>query len=149
MLTILRSASAAIIVGGLFLAGCSTSAEVSNPFDENTSSEAQLAAFAASSQFPNQEASNDLTATALVHRDTGMIQIINASNKPLTNAKVWVNGQFVTKVNSIPANGSVRIPRSQFYDQTGRTLSGTNTTAQRIQLQTSDNLYNLQGPVFD
>jgi hypothetical protein len=87
---------AAIALAGFILVGCSTSASVDNPFKGDDTQKTQLAAFAAQSQYPNKQASDDLRATALVNRKDGTIKIINSTSQALTDAKVWVNGAYVT-----------------------------------------------------
>jgi hypothetical protein len=109
----------------------------------------ERAAFAATAHYPNEmQASNDLKATALVGRSAGSIKIANASDQPIRDAKLWVDGRYVVQINDLPAHGTVTLNRTEFADRDGK-LPADLKGVRQVQLQTKDNLYNLQGPVFD
>jgi hypothetical protein len=143
--------TASLLLSGALLAGCSAEGGVANPFANRGAAEqrAQLAAYAASQQYPDQEASDDLPVTALVNRKADTIQLINPTTQPIGQGTLWVNGQFAAPITGIPANGSVRIDRKDLYDQTGQTLTRTLTSANRIELQSGDRFHRLHGPVFE
>ena len=152
----LRHVLPALLLGGLCAtigAGCSAGASFDPKFGRNDTTDAQrtqLAAFAAQQQYPRDaSASNDLRAAVLINRENNTLRILNFSDRPLNDAVVWVNGAFVHRVAAIPPNGSVTIPRDQFYDSNGRSLANQSTTANRVQVQLGDQLYNLQGPVYE
>ena len=134
-------------------AGCSAGASFDPKFgrdNDNDAQRTQLAAFAAQQQYPRDaRASDDLRAAALIDREDNTLRILNFSDRPLNDAVVWVNGAFVHRVASVPPNGSVTIPRGQFYDANGRSLANQATSANRVQIQWGDELYNLQGPVYE
>ena len=137
---------AAGLAGGV--AGCSTSADV-HPFASNGDEKAQLAAFAAKSEYPNVQASDDLKASAIVSRDKNQIKVVNSTDQSLTNVKVWVHGAYVAPVTQIPAHGLVTLERKDFYDRNGQTLADVKTPPAKIQLQTQDRFFNLEGPAFE
>ena len=139
----------AIALAGAILAGCSTSASVENPFKGDDTQKTQLAAFAAQSQYPNKQASDDLRAAALVDRKEGTIKIINSTSQSLTDAKLWVNGAFVTHVDTVPARGIVTIKRENLYDHNGIPLAKANAGISKVQLEVGDKFYNLEGPAFE
>ena len=141
--------AAAIALAGFILVGCSTSASVENPFKGDDTEKTQLAAFAAQSQYPNKQASDDLRATALINRKDGTIKIINSTNQALTDARLWVNGAFVTHVDTIPARGMLTIKRENLYDSHGISLAKSNAGITKVQLEAGDKFYNLEGPVFE
>jgi len=140
----------AVMTAGL-LVGCQAGAS----FDpqsgrQSESDQTQLAAYAASSQYPRDaEPSDDLRAAALINRGDNTIRILNFGDRPLNDAVVWVNGAFVGRAASIPPNGSITLSRTEFYDATGRSLASQATSANRVQIQWADQLYNLQGPVYE
>jgi hypothetical protein len=104
-------------------------------------------AFASTARFPNDmRASDDLRATAMVGRDG--IKIANATDQEIKDAKLWVDGTYVTQVNSIPAHSVVTVKRSELSDRNGN-LPTDMQGIKNLQLQTHANLYNLQGPVFE
>jgi len=139
----------AIALAGAILAGCSTSASVDNPFKGDDTQKTQLAAFAAQSQYPNKQASDDLRVAALVDRKEGTIKIINSTSQALTDAKLWVNGAFVTHVDTIPARGMLAIKRENLYNREGLSLAKANAAVSKVQLESGDKFYNLEGPAFD
>jgi hypothetical protein len=151
----LRHTLPALLLGSLALAGigCSAGAEFDPQFgssDQKAGQRTQLAAYAAQQQYPRDAtASDDLRAAALIDREKNTIRILNFSDRPLNDAVVWVNGAFVHRVETIPPNGSRTLSRAQFYDATGRSLAGQSTTANRVQIQWGEELYNLQGPVYE
>jgi hypothetical protein len=142
-----------ILLGALTLAlpmGCRTEAEVRSPFGSTQGQRAELAAYAASQEYPaDAEASDELRAAALVDRRANTIKIVNFSDQPIRDADVWVNGNFLHRVPSVPPNGSVTVHRNQFYDARGQNLAGVQTAATRVQIASGDELYNLLGPVFE
>jgi len=114
-----------------------------------TKADPERAAFATTAHYPNDlQASNDLKATALVERSAGSIKIANASDQPIRDAKLWVDGRYVVQVNDLPAHGTLSVNRTEFSDREGK-LPADLKGVRQVQLQTKDNLYNLQGPVFD
>jgi len=143
-----RTIMTALLLTGL--AGCSASVDSKVGQSESDSSQerTQLAAYAATAQFPRDvQPSKELPVGAVVGGDT--IKIHNYSDQPLRDANVWVNGAFVRRVATIAPMGVVSIKRSQFYDATGRTLASQQTTITRVQVQAGDTVYNALGPVSD
>jgi len=139
----------AIALAAFILAGCSSSASVKNPFKSDDSHRTQLAAFAAQAQYPNKQASDDLAVAALIKGKDGDIKILNTTQQAITDAKVWVNGSFVTHVDTIPAKGTVMIKREDLFNRDGISLAKSNTAINRIQLESGDKLYNVHGPAFE
>jgi len=139
----------AIALGAFILAGCSTSASVQNPFKSDDTQKTQLAAFAAQAQYPNKQPSDDLRVTALVDKKDGTIKIINTTQQALTDSKLWVNGAFVTHIDTIPAKGTLTIKRENLYNRDGIPLSKANVGINSAQLEMGGKLYNLEGPAFE
>ena len=111
----------------------------------------QLAAFAAreENQYPSTRPTDDVRASAVVDAESGALKIYNFSDEPLTDVKVWVNGQYLHRVDRIPAGASVTLDRSQFYDREGMNLAQRTTPINQVQIQSGDRLQNLQGPLFE
>jgi hypothetical protein len=124
-------------------------AEVRTPDNANASGKAdpERMAFASTARFPSDmRASDDLRATAMIGRDG--IKIANATDQEIKDAKLWVDGTYVTQVNSIPAHSVVTVKRTALSDRSGN-LPGDLQGVTQLQLETHANLYNLQGPVFE
>lgn len=109
---------------------------------------AQYAAFAARSKLPDG-AADGLQATAVVNRDDETIRVLNPTDCSIRNAKLWVNGNFVTPVENVPSYGAVTLERDEFFDASGRPLTESDTTVRTVQLEEGGKLYNLLGPVFE
>jgi hypothetical protein len=101
-----------LVAGGLLAGGSSTTPNT--PYTGTP----QLAAYAATAEYPTtEEASTDIQATALVNGKGQTIQIVNASDKNLSQANVWVNKSFVARVNSLPAHSTVALKYDSFYNR--------------------------------
>src|SRR5215212_6269094 len=125
--------AAAIALAGLVLVACSTSAEVKNPFKGNDTQRTQLAAFAAQSQYPTKQASDDLAVAALIKGKDGDIKILNTTQQAINDAKVWVNGAYVTHIDTIPARGTTTVQRDNLFNRDGISLSKSNPAISRAQ----------------
>lgn len=136
-----------LIAAAALAVGCSTSAEVENPFNDHSTSETRMAAFAAKAEYPGDAKAQDIKATALISQSGDKIQIINASDQSLKDVNVWLDGRFVAKVNSIPASSTISLDRSRFYDDRGTSLSDVKQPISRVEIESGGTLYRLQGPV--
>ena len=68
----------------------------------------------------------------------------------MNDADVWVNGTYVYRANAIPPKGSVTLPLKAFYDRDGRALATAKSVGiDRVQIEVGDDLYNLDGPVYE
>ena len=93
----LRQTLAVLAVAAL--AGCSSS---NGPYGSTNPPEPQLAAYAASSQFPSDtKPRTDMHIGALIDKNRD-IKIANFTDKPLHDVKVWVNGNLRLQVGRDP-----------------------------------------------
>jgi hypothetical protein len=109
----------------------------------------QLAAYAGNAKYPNVTPVNDLRAAAIVSRDRSQIKIYNFDRAPLRTVNVWVNGSFVQQINGIAPQSKVTIFTNELYDGLGFTFASKQEEVARVQLETSDGLYNLMGPAAE
>lgn len=137
-----------IVLAGTSLIGCSASLTPSGSASNSEMGEAQLAAYAASTPYPDKSASDDLKLSAMVDRNDKSIQLANYSDKTLTDAKVWVNQTYLYKVSAIPAHGYTTLSTADFYNGSGQLLSQLSNPINRVEVQTGDDLYSVMGPVF-
>ena len=138
-----------LTVTGLAMAGCSAETQLSNPFGKGESAHTKLAAFAATSKYPTSQPANDLRAVAMINRSNGSVRVINTTDQALRDVRVWVDGNYVTRVDTIPSKGFVTLNRNDFFDSNGISLSTVKTPVNKVQVETPDKFYNLQGPVFE
>ncbi len=130
------------LLAAAMLMGCDT---ISGPSEVS----AKRAAFAAQTPYPqNMKATEDSHLTALVSRDGNTIQLLNSSDKASTDANVWVNGTYLTRVDSVPPHGLVTLHRTDFFDSGGNNLSKQSATVTRVEVQSNNQLFQVQGPVF-
>ncbi len=118
------------------IAGCSTSASIGPSAGEQP----RLASFAASVTYPvNATPSRDYWQTvAVVGPNRDNLTIANPTDQPITDLRVWINGQYVTHIDSVPAYGAVTLRRADFYSGSGQMLSVPFANADRIELQIGD-----------
>lgn len=118
------------------IAGCSTSATIGPSAGEQS----RLLSFAASVTYPvNVTPSRDYWQTvAVVGRNRDRLTIANPTDQPMTDLRVWINGQYVTHIDAIPAYGAVMLRRADFYSGGGQMYATPFANADRIELQIGD-----------
>ena len=138
-----------VSLAAISLAGCSAGASFNPPMGSNTSRDetAQLAAYAATSRYPADAKAK--TANIAVLQKNDSIRLINFTNQPVRDANVWINGTFVQRVDVIPPNGSVRLSKARFFDNSGRALTTTQVGTDQVTVQEGDMLYSTMGPVAE
>lgn len=145
---ILRTSLA--VAGIALLAGCAGGGGVESPFaGDSGSRQAQLAAYAASTPYPSTQATPATHLGAIVNRDDKTLRILNFSDQQVKDGRVWINGAFVHRIQSVPPHSSVTLRLDQFYNNTGRSMKDMSITPENVQLQADGNLYSLQGPLFE
>lgn len=108
-----------------------------------------LAATAGGAQYPqNMQPTTDVPLVALDRRDGSSITLINPTDQPMTDLKIWVNGSFVQPLDTLPARSMVTLKRGDFYNSNGSALSQAKVTIDRIDVQTGNRLIRVQGPVM-
>jgi hypothetical protein len=109
----------------------------------------ELAAYAASHEFPATRPSNDLRVAALVSPDRSVIKIYNFTNDPLADVDVWVNGSFAQHIRGLGANGNVVVKTSDLYNHFGKSFASQSEPVSRVQIKVGDSLYNTMGPITE
>lgn len=125
------------------LMGCSFSTDLSPEAVAPADTErVQLAAYAARTPYPSDmRPSTDLHVGALLSQSGRRIQLENLSDDTLTNVKVWVNGQFVYHLDSLPPHSTRTLYASMFYNRDGMDMITAKAFPQRVELQSGDRLY--------
>ena len=148
---------AATLVTAALLAGCTASA--TNPEGGSTSTDftptnvagtgsrdAQMASFAARTQRPTTNA-QDSRYTAVVTAN-GAIQVINPTDQPLNDGALWINDKYVAQVPPLAPRGTAMLSRNQFYDRNGHTMDWSAEKLNKLELQSGDQLYKVNGPAY-
>ena len=128
-------------------AGLAMATACSSTTDNPEPSE-HLAAYAASTSYPNAHAEQAGQLGAIVEPNAKVIRILNFGQKEVDSCEVWLNGTFVYKVDSIPGEGYVSLHESNFYDHDGHAFSDTQSTPTKIELRSGDHLWSLLGPII-
>jgi hypothetical protein len=104
----------------------------------------QMAAFAATAKLPTTHPSNDWQVASMISGN--QLKIINYTNKNIDDAVVWVNGLYVTKVGTIPANATVTTAFAKFYDVNGDVLNTDKTPVRDVVIESGKGVHELLGP---
>jgi hypothetical protein len=140
-LDMIRTSLAALALATMV--GCSASSNL-NPFAASKQEQAQMAAYAASAQYPtNTKAEEGRRAAAVIDAKSDSVEVMNFSDEPMRDVNVWVNGSFVHKLDVIPSHGTRTVTAGQFYDASGRTMASLKATPNRVDLQNGDKLWSL------
>jgi hypothetical protein len=108
---------------------------------------ARLVADISRIDYPAEAEAQEVPVAAILSDDGQTLRIINFSDDALPEVYVWVNRAFVTRVASIPPQGTVTLATNRFFDRAGRSLAAQNVQITRVQIQLGeDELYNLLGP---
>jgi hypothetical protein len=134
-LTVLLAGAALATLGA-----CTSSVENSQP-------DVQLAAYAASTNYPSVQSEEAHDIGAILEPNSKIIRVLNFGQQAVNSSEVWLNGTFVYKVDTIPGEGYVSLPESNFYDHSGHPFSDTQSTPTKIELRNGDHLWTLMGPI--
>lgn len=138
--TLLTLAAASLI------GGCSSSMALT-PDIGNSGDATQMAAFAATAKHPTTAPASDWQVASMISGNT--LKIINYTNNNVDNAVVWVNGLYVTKVGTIPANGTIVVPFAHFYDVNGDVLNTDRTPVKDVVVESGSGVHTLLGPTVE
>jgi hypothetical protein len=131
------------------LVGCSASFQPIGSSSPSQDETAQLAAYAATARLPdNVDVHHDMKVAAVVDRGSNSIHIYNFSDQPVESGNIWINREFVQRVDSIPAHGQIVLSRAKFFDRNGQSLTTASVSTETIHLQHDNDVYELLGPAY-
>ncbi len=125
------------------LVGCSSSMAL-DPNIGGSSDATQLAAYAATAKLPTTQPANDWQVASMISGNT--LKIINYTDKNIDDAVVWINGLYVTKVGTIPANATITTLFAKFYDVNGDVLNTDKTPVRSVVVESGSGVHQLLGP---
>jgi hypothetical protein len=135
---------------GMGLAGCQMDSADSARLSTQARTVPELAAYAASHPYPaTMPASEQVHVAAIVNRADSTIKIYNFGNRPIHDARVWVNKSYVQHINGVASNSSAIVRMSELYNGLGQTFTGLNSPVSLVQVETDDGLYTLLGPASE
>src|SRR5205823_2399053 len=125
-IVMLRCGIALVTLAALAGSGCDSDGGGVRLGAGGSSMSTERAAFAAKAAYPKDAKPNtDMKVTALVGHTGNKIKIVNASDKPLSDVTVWVNGQYATHAAVIAPSAVTTLDRADFFDANGLVLSNT------------------------
>ena len=133
----------AIAVGGLLM-GCRTN-EVGRV---GAVPRAEIR-YAATAKYPGDARTVDtVQLTAVDDPDNDRLTIYNVSDNTIGPATIWVNGMYVHRIDGIPPRGAVEIEHVELLQDGAGTgdLHSVNQSARKVEIQTRDGLFTVQGP---
>ncbi len=127
--------------------GCQSGQNVASPYDATMQNRPQLAAYAARASYPEAEATDDMEIGALVDSND-RITLINFTNQDLRNANVWINGEYVQRLDVLPGNKPIQLDLGNFFNEQGATFGETMNRIDRVEISTRDEFIVADGPAF-
>jgi hypothetical protein len=139
-----------VLLGAVALAGCQGAGDQSARMTAQAPTAPELAAYAGAHRYPATQPARPLNAAAIVNRDRGIIKIYNFTNQPIQGADIWVNQAFVQHVNGIaPGSAPAVIRFADLYNGLGQQFSSQNEQVRTVRIESSGNVYTLEGPAAD
>jgi len=131
-----------LTLAAVSLIGCSSSMSLDPTGDKQDAT--QMAAFAASVKHPTTAPASDWQVASMISGNT--LKIINYTNNNITDGVVWINGLYVTKVGTVPANTTITVPFAHFYNVTGDVLNTDKTPVRDVVVESGSGMHTLLGP---
>ena len=125
---------------GLTAVGCTTN-------ELETRREATTAAL---SNYPgNAQESAKYKLAAVDDQNQDTLTILNLTDETIAPGTIWVNGRYVKKISSIPAQSSVTVAYNELLEGGGGVMDLSKADSEQIQkveLQTHEGLFTVMGP---
>ena len=112
-------------------------------------SDTALAAHAGDAEFPTDRPSDDRRVAAIVTADGRTIKLYNFESEGIRAVNVWVNGAYVQPLRAIPPHSKAPIRTDKLFNKFGQRFSERGEQVTRVQLETSDGVYNVMGPATE
>jgi hypothetical protein len=109
----------------------------------------EQATHAALSRYPgNPQRSNDIQIAAIDDPGEKRLEILNLTDRTITDATLWINQRFVHKIKSLKGRDQMSMKYNELIEQGGgvRDLDMANVPVKTVEIQTPDGLYTVQGP---
>jgi hypothetical protein len=106
--------------------------------------------YAARAKYPGAAQESDrYKSVAIVNPETKIIDVYNLSTQTIPATALWVNGAFVKQIAPIAPKGHVTTKYVELLEAGpgARSFSQVETPVQKVELQTNDGNFSVQGPV--
>lgn len=149
----IRALMGLTIVAATVVAGCESSGSSSSngrhykPSVQNTN----LAAYAASAQYPKDKTPlMGQPVTATINKNNGKITIRNFTDKTMFEPRLWVNSVYVLRLRTVGPQSVITVDRKDIFNSSGTSLATEPVDAiNKVELETEQNLIQVQGPQFE
>ena len=112
-------------------------------------SDTSLAAHAGGTTFPSAQPTDGRRVAAIVTADRRTIKLYNFENEPIRAVNVWINGAYVQPLRTIPAHSKAPIRTEKLFNKDGYRFSERGEEVNRVELETSEGLFNALGPATE
>ncbi len=131
--------------------GCESTGSSKGRNFKPAAKDTSLAAYAANSNYPSdRQALRDQAVTATIAKQSGAITIRNFTDKTMQEPRLWVNGVYVLRLRTVGPQSVITVNRNDMYNSAGESLGKVPIdTINRLELETEQNLIEVQGPQFD
>ncbi|MEA2709639.1 MAG: hypothetical protein QOF78_2240 [Phycisphaerales bacterium] len=107
-------------------------------------------AYAATAKYPQRtpETSSRFQLAAVDDPDDKKLTLMNLSDNAIPPSTAWINGAFVYQLPTIPPRGMAEMNYSEILmaGPNPGDLKQTGQSVRKVELQTQDGLYTVQGP---
>lgn len=138
--------TAALAIGFGFIVGGCTTQEVGRVGEQPR----DQIRYAANATYPEStpQTSDRINVAAIDDPRANTLTLMNLSDNAIPPSTAWVNGAYVYQLPSIPPRGMVDIRYSQLLmaGPNRGDLKQANQSVRKVELQTQDGLYSVQGP---
>jgi hypothetical protein len=136
-----------MVAGATWLGGCQTQSVA-----QVGSQPREAITFAALAKYPGNAQTSDRARTvAITDPDAKSLTVYNLGDQSIPATALWVNGTFVKQISAIPPKSHVTAKYVELLEK-GPGVKSMSESAQvpaRVEIQTSDGLYTVQGPVSE
>jgi hypothetical protein len=107
--------------------------------------------YAARAKYPGSASqhSERVHAVAINNPDGKSLDVYNLGAESINATALWVNGTFVKQIAPIPPKGYITAKYVELLESgpSAKSMSELERTVQKVEIQTADGLYYVEGPV--
>lgn len=105
--------------------------------------------YAATAKYPgNPQTSETIRLAAVDDLSQKRLEILNLTDNSVPQSTIWVNGAFVNRVDGIAPRGSTTVRYGELLEAgpSTRDFGQLNQGVQKVEIQSANTLYTVQGP---
>jgi hypothetical protein len=141
----IRMITLGLVGSGLLVVGCTTQ-EVANVGAEPR----EQIRYAATAKYPSNPAqtSDRIQMAAVDDVENDKVTLMNLSDNAIPPSTAWINGAYVYQLPAIPPRGMAEMKYAELLmaGPNGGTLESAGQAVRKVELQTHEGLFTVQGP---